>query len=117
MCFLIWQKLYHRLFHGRCSSKVFHTRFDDLDLVSRSQMCQNHKQQVGFEILVHNSLNVLWFLHCIILKSSGTVRFASIILRDITDMIFFSFALECELTQCLLFVLLPFVVVVVVNDS
>ena len=44
-------------FHGHCSSEVFdtlnyynlalglpiHTRFDDFDLASRSQICQTHK--------------------------------------------------------------------------
>ena len=50
----------HWLFYGHCSSKVFetlhyynlvwhlpiHARFDDFDLVSRSQVCQNHKLQI-----------------------------------------------------------------------
>ena len=54
--FLIWQKLYRWLFHGHCSSEVFqtlhydnlawglpiHTWFNDLDLVSKSKVCQNH---------------------------------------------------------------------------
>ena len=40
-----------------------HLRFDDFDLVSRSQVCQNHKLQIVFLILVHCSLNVVWCLH------------------------------------------------------
>ena len=28
-----------------------HTRFDDLDLISRSQVCQNHKLQIVFRFL------------------------------------------------------------------
>ena len=60
MCFLIRQRLYCWLFHRHCSSEFFlfvfltlhdyklacdlpsHARFDDLDLVSRPQLCQNH---------------------------------------------------------------------------
>ena len=30
---------------------AIHTRFDDLDLISRSQVCQNHKLQIGFRFL------------------------------------------------------------------
>ena len=32
-----------------------HARFDDLDLISRSQVCQIHKLQIVFRILVHCS--------------------------------------------------------------
>ena len=49
-------------FYGHCSIKVFqtlqyynlacglliHTRLDDLELISRSQVCQNHKLQFLF---------------------------------------------------------------------
>ena len=59
--FLIWQK--HCLFGGRCWGEVFqilcdynraqglaiHTRFDDLDVISRSQVWQNRKLQVVFK--------------------------------------------------------------------
>ena len=31
------------------------TRLDDRDLISRSQVCQNHKLQIAFEIYVHCS--------------------------------------------------------------
>ena len=65
MCLLIWQKLYPWLFHRHCSSKFFKTlhyynlakglpvcnRFDDLDLVSRLQVCQNHNKIFFFSIL------------------------------------------------------------------
>ena len=60
--FLIWQNFYCLLFYRHCSSKVFqtllsedynlawglliHTRFGDLGLVSRSQVCQNHELQI-----------------------------------------------------------------------
>ena len=50
-----------------------HTRFDNLDLVSRSQVCQNHELQSVVSIFVRHSLNVVWFLHT--LKIYGTVCF------------------------------------------
>ena len=55
MYFMIDQNFYCWLFHEHCSSEVFQTlqhynlawgvnsRFDDLDLVLRSLVCQNHK--------------------------------------------------------------------------
>ena len=120
------------LFHGHCSSKVFqtlyqnlawglpiHTRFDDLDLVSRSQVCQNNKLQIVFLILIHCSIYVVWFLHT--LKRWGTVCFVSdVYLWDITNTFFFQFctwmwiiwafcsscfdfAFESKLFACLLF--------------
>ena len=61
MCFLIWQLML--AFFGRhCLREVFqtlcdynlaqgltvHTKFDDRDLISRSQVCQNHKLQIDF---------------------------------------------------------------------
>ena len=53
------------LFGGRCLRRVFQTlrdydlaqdpairtRFDDLDLISRSQVCQNHKLQIVFRFM------------------------------------------------------------------
>ena len=30
---------------------AIHTRFDDLDFISRSQVCQNHKLQTVFKFL------------------------------------------------------------------
>ena len=87
MNFLILQELCGWLFHRHCPSKLFqtlhyynlawglliHTRIDDLDLVSRSQVCQNYNLEIVFKILVQNSLNVVLFLHT--LKRSGTVFF------------------------------------------
>ena len=92
------QKKFHWLFHGSCSSKGFqtlhyynlpwglpiHTRFGDLNLVSRLQVCLNHKLQIGVEILGHVSLNIRWLLHT--LKRSGTVCFVWLLGRDITNM-------------------------------
>ena len=64
MCFLIWQLML--AFFGRhCLREVFqtlhdynlagglaiHTRFDGLDLISRSQVCQNYTQQTVFRFL------------------------------------------------------------------
>ena len=60
--FLIWQKLFHWLFHRHCSNEIFQTlhnynlawglpvltRFDDLNIVSRSQVYQTHKLQIVF---------------------------------------------------------------------
>ena len=60
--FEIWQKLYCWHFHGRCSGEVFqiwikinlpwslpiYAKLDDLDLVSRSQVCQNKKNANSF---------------------------------------------------------------------
>ena len=37
------------------------TRFDDLDLISRSQVCQNHKLQIVFGFLF-TVVNGAWFL-------------------------------------------------------
>ena len=50
-----------------------HTWFDDLNLVSRLQVCQNHKCFFLFLILVHRSVNVVWFLRT--LKGSCTLSF------------------------------------------
>ena len=72
-----WRVSWFAKFRGHCSSDIFrtlhdyvlvwglpiHTEFDDFDLVSRSQVCQNHKLQIVFLILVHCSLNVVWCLH------------------------------------------------------
>ena len=60
--FPIWQKINCWLFHGHCSSQAsqtlcyynlawglpIHTRFDDLDLVSRSLVSQNNELQIVF---------------------------------------------------------------------
>ena len=38
---------------------VIHTRFNDLDLISKSQVCQNHKLQINHaQVFVHPSLLV-----------------------------------------------------------
>ena len=44
-----------------------HARFDDLDLISRSQVCQTHTLQIVFR------LNGAWLLHT--LKRSSTGNF------------------------------------------
>ena len=84
MCFFILQKLCW-LFVGHCLREVFqtlhdhnfalglavHTRFDDLDLILRPQVCQNHKVQIGLLILVHCSENSIWLLHTLKRSSTG----------------------------------------------
>ena len=42
---------------------AIHTRCDDLDLISRSQVCPNHKLKIVFLILVHCSINNARLLH------------------------------------------------------
>ena len=59
---LYFRDITDMIFQGHSSSKVFqtlyhydlalglpiHTRFDDLDAVSRSQVCYKHKLQIAF---------------------------------------------------------------------
>ena len=63
---------------------AIHTRFDDLDLISRSQVCQNHKLQIVFRflsIVMHGATHIQQLKHSMLYV---TGRY----LRDITDMIF-----------------------------
>ena len=51
-----WQTLFREVFqtvcgHNLAQGPAIHTRFDDLDLISRSQVCQNHKLQIVFRFL------------------------------------------------------------------
>ena len=73
MCFLIWQKLLHWIFGGHCLREGFqtlsdynlaqglaiHNQFDDLDLISRSEVCQNQKLPIVFRFL---SSVVYWYV-------------------------------------------------------
>ena len=69
------QKLQHWPFCGHCQREVFqalydfnltlslytHTRFDDLDFLSRLQVSQNHKLIFVFRFTVVEALNV-WYV-------------------------------------------------------
>ena len=73
MCFLIWQKLLHWIFGGHCLREGFqtlsdynlaqglaiHNQFDDLDLISMSEVCQNRKLPIVFRFL---SSVVYWYV-------------------------------------------------------
>ena len=106
----------HWLFHGHCSSEVFQTvhyysialglpddtRFDNLDLISRSQICQNHNCKLFLRFL---SI-VVQMYSCIHKKRSSTVCFVTgVYLRDITNTFFFQFCtwMWVVLSECLLF--------------
>ena len=92
------KKNYCWLFCGHCSCKVFptlhnyklawvlpiHTRFDDLDLASRSQMCQNRK-------LFLDSCPA-WFEYCMVLTDIKKIRHSmrcvtGVYLKDVTSTI------------------------------
>ena len=80
-------------------------RFDDLVLISRSQVYQNHKLQVVFRFFVSTGVMV----HGCTEKIKHSVFCAAgMYLRDITNTIFINFALEYESAEhlLLLFVLL-----------
>ena len=64
-----------------------YTRFDDLDLVSRSEMCQNHTLQIVFMILVHRSLNIVTGSYKTYMKKIRHSKFfvAGVYLRDVTN--------------------------------
>ena len=49
-CYLreIFQTLHH---YNRAQGLAIHTRFDDLDLTSRLQVCQIHQLQIVFRFL------------------------------------------------------------------
>ena len=38
--------------HNLAQGLAIHTRFDDFDFISRSQVCQNHKQQIIVKFLL-----------------------------------------------------------------
>ena len=40
---------------------AIYTRFDELDLISRSQLCQNHKLQIVFRFLC-TAVNGTWYM-------------------------------------------------------
>ena len=106
--FGIWQKNFNVFFFGRhCLREVFqtlhdyylarglaiHTRFYDLDLISRSQVCQNHRLRIVFSFL---PTVVQWCMVTTYIKKIklSILCVTDVYLRDINS-VFCSFALEC----------------------
>ena len=103
-----WQTLFKGGLSNLCMTMTFarglaiYTRFDDLDLIARSQVCQNHKLQIVFRFL---STVVQW---CMVTTHVRKIKYsmlyvAGVYLRDITNTFFCYFAFECESSEHLLF--------------
>ena len=56
---------------------VIHTRFDDLDLISRSQLYQNHKLQIVFRFL---SIVVYW---CMVATHIEKIKHSMLCVTDV----------------------------------
>ena len=76
-----------------------HPRFDDLDLISRSQVCQNHNLQIVLDSCLL-LLNCAWLLHILKKIEHSMLRVPDVDLGDTSNTIL---VLEFESSERLLF--------------